>query len=89
VKTIDISEASRPLSDYAKELGEEIIVLTSGEKPVAAIVSLKKVDRESLSLSTSPEFMEVIEKARGEFKSGRKLSLREMRQAVSATRRAR
>jgi hypothetical protein len=27
MKTIELSEASRPLSDYAEELDEEIIVL--------------------------------------------------------------
>ena len=52
MKTIELSEASRPLSDYAEELDEEIIVLTSKKKPVAALVSLKDVDRESLALST-------------------------------------
>ena len=83
MKTIEISTAKRPLSDYAKEIDEDIIVLTSDDKPVAAIVSLKNVDPESLSLSTNPEFLEIIERAREEFKSGKKLSLEEMQQEVS------
>jgi PHD/YefM family antitoxin component YafN of YafNO toxin-antitoxin module len=83
VKTIEISTAKKPLSDYAKEIDEDIIVLTSDDKPVAAIVSLKNVDPESLSLSTNPEFLEIIERAREEFKSGKKLSLEEMQQEVS------
>lgn len=83
MRTIDISEASRPLSDYATELDDEVIVLTSDEKPVAALVSLKKLDRESLALSTSPEFMAIIDNARDEFKSGKKLSFEEMKRAVS------
>jgi PHD/YefM family antitoxin component YafN of YafNO toxin-antitoxin module len=82
MKTIELSEASRPLSDYAEELDEEIIVLTSKKKPVAALVSLKDVDRESLALSTSPEFMVIIEAAREEFRSGKKLSLEEMKREV-------
>jgi ABC-type phosphate transport system substrate-binding protein len=72
MKTVDISTASKPLSDSAKELDEGIIVLTSDEKPIVAIVSLKVVDEESLS--TSPEFMEMIGRAREEFKSGKKLA---------------
>ncbi len=82
MKTIEISDASGSLSDYAKALGEEIIVVTSKKKPIAALVSLKNVDRESLALSTSPEFIAVIQAARVEFKSGKKLSLAEMKQEV-------
>jgi PHD/YefM family antitoxin component YafN of YafNO toxin-antitoxin module len=82
MKAIEISEASESLSDYAKGLGEEIIVVTSNKKPIAALVSLKKVDRELLALSTSPEFMEIIQAARAEFQSGKRLSLEEMKQEV-------
>ena len=32
MKIIEISKASKPLSDYAKELDDEIIVLTHNEK---------------------------------------------------------
>lgn len=82
MKTIEISTATKPLSEYAEELGDEMIVLTAHQKPVAAIVSLKNVDRESLSLSTNPEFVKIIDQARGEFRAGRKLSLEEMKDTV-------
>lgn len=78
---LEIEQASKPLSEYAKELRDEIIVLMSNNEPVAAIVSLKNVDSldlELLSLSTNPEFMEIIEKARKELRDGKKLSLDEM-----------
>jgi PHD/YefM family antitoxin component YafN of YafNO toxin-antitoxin module len=83
MRTIEISTASKPLCDYANELDEEIIVLTSNERPVAAIVSLRNVDKEALSLSLNPEFIEIINKARQDFESGRRLSFDEMKQAVS------
>jgi PHD/YefM family antitoxin component YafN of YafNO toxin-antitoxin module len=82
VKTIEIEKASKPLSEYAKEIGNEILVLTSNEKPVAAIVSLKDVDMESLSLSTNPDFMEIIKKSREDFKLGKKLSLNKMKEEL-------
>ena len=82
MKAIEISEASGALSDYAKELGEEILVVISNKKPIAALVSLKNVDRESLALSTSPDFIAIIQAAREEFRSGQKLSLEEMKQEV-------
>ena len=77
--TLDLTKASKPLSDYAKELGEDIVVLTSDSEPVAAIISLRDVDWESISLSTNPEFMKIIESARREFKDGQKLSFEEMK----------
>jgi len=83
MRTIEISTASKPLCDYANELDDEIIVLTSNERPVAAIVSLRNVDKEALSLSLNPEFIEIINKAREDFDTGRRLSFDEMKQAVS------
>ncbi len=82
MKTIEISTATKPLSEYAEELGDEVIVLTAHQKPVAAIVSLKHVDRESLSLSTNTEFLDIIEQARKEIKAGKRLSFQEMKQEV-------
>lgn len=83
MKTIEITKATKPLSDYAKELDNEILVITSNKKPIAVMVSLENVDMESLALSTNPEFMEIIEKSRKEFKLGKKLSLDEMKREIS------
>ncbi len=82
MKTIEIEKASKPLSEYTKGIDKEILVLASNEKPVAAIVSLKDVDMESLSLSTNPDFMEIIKKSREDFKLGKKLSLNEMKEEL-------
>lgn len=82
MKTIELKEASKPLSDYVNEIDKEILILTSNKKPIAAVVSLKGVDKESLSLSTNPEFMELIEKAREDFKLEKKLSLNEMKEEI-------
>ena len=89
MKTIKLSSASRPLAAYARELGKDILVLTQGNKPVAAIVPLKHADRESLALSGHPEFLELIRKARAEFSAGKTLSLEEMRRMVQAPRKPR
>jgi len=47
MKTIELSDASKPLSDYAEALDDDILVLTSKKKPVAALVPLKHVERDS------------------------------------------
>jgi hypothetical protein len=82
VKTIELSTASKPLAEYAAEFGDEIVVLTAHQQPVAAVVSLKGVDRESLALATNAEFLALIERARREAASGRTFTAEEMRRAV-------
>lgn len=82
MRRLEISTASKPLSEYADELGDEVVLLISEDKPVAALVPLKNMDNESLSLSTNDVFLELIEQARAEVKSGKVLSLEEMRRSV-------
>jgi antitoxin (DNA-binding transcriptional repressor) of toxin-antitoxin stability system len=79
VKTIKLSQASRPLAEYAADLRDEIVVLTERNRVVAAIVPLKTSDRESVALSGHPEFREIIERSRADFRSGRVLSLEAMK----------
>ena len=82
MKTVDVNEASKSLSDYTYELNDQIIVVTSNHEPIAALVSLKHVDKESLALSTNPDFMELIQSARDEIQAGYMFSLEEMKQSV-------
>lgn len=82
MKTIEISTASQPLSAYADQFSNEMVILTLNGKAIALVASLKDVDSESLSLSMNPEFIEIIQKARAEFKAGKKLSLEEMKREV-------
>jgi PHD/YefM family antitoxin component YafN of YafNO toxin-antitoxin module len=82
MKTVEISTAFRPLAEYANDLGDDFVVLTSNNKPVAAIVSLKNVDPESLALSTNAEFLEIIEQARRECASGHTMSLSAMKKEL-------
>jgi PHD/YefM family antitoxin component YafN of YafNO toxin-antitoxin module len=79
MRTIKLSQASRPLAEYADELGDEIVVLMKKKRPVAAIVPLRNVDRESLSLSTNPKFLKIIRRSRADFAAGRTHSLQEVR----------
>ena len=82
MKTIQLSRASRTLAQYARELNDDIMVLTDAKRPVAAIVPLKGVDRESLALSAHPEFLELIARSRAQFAAGQTLSLDEMKKTV-------
>ena len=79
MKTIKLSQALRPLAEYAAALRDEIVVLTERNRVVAAIVPLKKADRESVALSRHPEFLKIIERSRADFRSGRVISLEAMK----------
>jgi hypothetical protein len=88
MKTIQLSNASRPLAEYARELKDEILVVEDASEPVAAMVPLKAVDRESLALSAHPEFLDLIARSRAQFAAGRTLTLEEMKRAVLPRRKA-
>lgn len=82
MRRIELSTASKPLSQYADELDDEVVILISENKPVAAIVPLKNVNKESLSLSTQEVFLELIDQAREEVRAGKTVSLEEMKRSV-------
>ena len=82
MKTLELKKASRPLADYAAKLGAESIVVTSNRKPIAALVSLRDIDRESLSLSLDPAFMRIIRRARAEVRRGSVYSLEEVKREM-------
>ncbi|MBI2835022.1 MAG: hypothetical protein HYX76_11420 [Acidobacteria bacterium] len=86
MKTLRLSRASRSLTEYATELRDEVLLLTDRNRPVAAIVPLKGIDRESLALSSHPEFLALIARSRAEFRRGRTLTLDEMKETFSADR---
>lgn len=86
MKTIKLSQASRSLAEYAADLGDEIVILTQRNRMVAAIVPLKKIDRESVALSGHPEFLRIIERSRADFRSGRVMTLEAMKNELKVRR---
>ena len=84
MKTLELKKASKALADYATNLGSESIVITSNKKPVAALVPLQGVERESLSLSLNPAFMKIIRRARAEVRRGEVYSLKQVKQEMLA-----
>ena len=84
MKTLELKKASKALADYATHLGSESIVITSKKKPVAALVSLQGVERESLSLSLNPAFLKIIRRARAEVRRGEVYSLKQVKQEMLA-----
>jgi prevent-host-death family protein len=62
--TIDMKQAKAPLAKYAREAKRGPVVVTTNGRPVAALVSIKNADLETISLSTNPKFLALIERSR-------------------------
>ena len=75
MKAMKLPKEIQSLLDVAETVEEETLVFTKKKRPVAALVSLRKVDRESLALSTNPQFLKLIETARKEVRAGKTISL--------------
>lgn len=75
MKAMKLRKEIESFLDVAEATEEETPVFTKKKRPVAALVSLKKVDRESLALSTNPQFLRIIETARKEIRAGKTVSL--------------
>jgi hypothetical protein len=85
MKAMKLPKEIQSLLDVAETADEETLVFTKKQRPVAALVSLRKVDRESLSLSTNPQFMRIIESARKEIRAGKTISLEALEKKFSVT----
>ena len=75
MKAMKLPKELQSFLEAAETSREEMLVFTEKKRPVAALVSLRRVDRESLALSTNPEFLKIIETARKEIRAGKTTSL--------------
>ena len=82
IRTLDITEATQPLADYAQDSSAGPIVVTVNGQPVAVVIGTENIDLETLSLTTNPQFLALIEKSRQRQKKEGGLSSQEMRQLL-------
>jgi hypothetical protein len=75
MKAMKLPKELQSFLEVAETAEEETLVFTKKKRPVAALVSLRKVDRESLALSTNPLFLKIIDTARNEVRAGKTTSL--------------
>lgn len=79
MKFIEQTDATAPLADYAAAIGSGPVVVTSHGQPVAALVPIENADIETVSLSSNPEFLDLIERSRVRARSEGGISSEEMR----------
>ncbi len=82
MKAMKLPKELQSFLEVAETTEEETLVFTEKKRPVAALVSLRKVDRESLALSTNPEFLRIIETARKEIRAGKTTSLEALERKI-------
>jgi antitoxin (DNA-binding transcriptional repressor) of toxin-antitoxin stability system len=64
MKKVRLNEATSPLSYYVRKARQEPLIVTENGKVIAALVPVGGMDFESLSVSTNPEFIDLIERSR-------------------------
>ena len=87
MKTVEVSKATLPLSDYTREVKKEPVIVTKEGRPVAALVSLTNADFETVSLSNNPKFIALIERSRSRQKSEGGVSPDEIRRRLEIPKR--
>ena len=79
MKTVEMAEATDSLSEYARRLQKDTVVVTRRGKPLAALVPLDSDDWEDFVVSQDPAFIKIIERSEARYKAEGGVSLGEMR----------
>lgn len=85
MKAMKLPKEIQSFLDVAEAAEGETLVFTRKKRPVAALVSLRRVDRESVALSTNPQFLKIIETARKEVRTGKTISLEALQKKYRVT----
>lgn len=83
MKMLELASAVEPLAEYAQGVDQEPVILTVDGKPVAALVAIENADLETVTLSTHPQFLALIERSRRRQQAQGGFSPEEMRQRLS------
>jgi prevent-host-death family protein len=82
VKTIEKDMATASLADYTDEAEREPVVVTRDGKPIAALLPIENADLETVSLSTNPKFLALIERSRARQAAEGGIASEEMRRRL-------
>lgn len=83
MKTIELSEATASVAEYAAQIDAEPVVFTVAGEPVAALVSIDDLDLESIYLGNNPEFLAIIAKSRADYEAHGGISAEEVRRRLN------
>jgi hypothetical protein len=86
MKSLKLPKEIKSLLEAAETDEQDTLVFTDRKRPVAALVSLRNVDPESLRLSMNQDFLTIINKARREIRAGKSVSLEAIERKLARTR---
>jgi prevent-host-death family protein len=87
MKTVEMKQAMAPLARYARDVAKEPVIVTKHGRPVAALMPIENADRETVALSTNPQFLALIERSRRRHQAEGGISTDEMRRRLRVDRR--
>lgn len=82
MRTVELSQATGDLAEYAKEVATEPLVVLQDGRPIAALVAIDNADLETVSLSNNPKFLAIVERSRARHEAEGGISAEEMRRRV-------
>ena len=82
MKTLEVEDATAPLSEYARSVKESPFVVMEGGRPIAALIPIVNADEETVSLSLNPKFIAIIERSMASLESEGGISLEEVRRRL-------
>ena len=82
MRTLDLANATAPLSQYARGVKKGPVILTTHGKPVAALILITNADLETVKLGTNPKFVALIQRSRARLKAEGGISSEEMRKRL-------
>jgi len=89
LKTVEMAEATASLSDYARKVRQETLIVTRRGKPVAALMPVDaRTDLENLVVTTHPTFRAIMERSEARYKAEGGLSTKQVRARLAARRKA-
>ena len=79
---VELKKASGPLSEYAERARKDPIIVIKGGKPFAAVIPIRNADEETIALSTSRKFVNIIKRSRTRVKKEGTISASELRRRL-------
>ncbi len=82
MKSLGIKQATAPLAEYVRAVGDGPVIVSVKGKPVAALISLANTDWETVRLSSHPAFLALIQRSRARQKKEGGISSSELRRRL-------
>ncbi len=86
MKKVALGNATASLAEYARQIDDGPLLVTERGKPLAALVSVRDADAESLALSMNPKFLAILERSRQRHETEGGISPDEMRRRLGLSR---